>query len=229
MIELAKALILGFTVGISAAIIPGPMTFAAIGASFKNGWRAGSSIFIGHALAELAIFIIVLVGASSFLGKTSISYLSIVGGLVMLLLGLVMIKKAKETSKMNISASSPTFSSDPVSAKNSLPTSNPFSGLVFAGIITSALNPFFVVWWLTAGSSMVLQEYLIGIFAVIAFIFGHWIADLAFLVALSLSFSRGKEMLSQRTHEIMVYLCGGFMTVFGLWFMISNSNIALMI
>jgi threonine/homoserine/homoserine lactone efflux protein len=147
----------------------------------------------------------------------------------MLLFGLVMIKKAKETSMMDISASSLPFSSDLGSAQNRTSTSNPFSGLIFAGIITSALNPLFVVWWLTAGSSIVLQEYLTGLLAVIAFIFGHWIADLGFLVALSFSFSRGKEMISQRTHKIMVYFCGGFMTVFGLWFMISNSNIAAMI
>lgn len=231
MIELIKALILGFTVGISAAIIPGPMMFATIGASFKNGWRAGSSIFIGHALVELAIFVLVLIGASSFLGKAIISYLAIIGGLVMLLFGLVMIKGAKEASTMDISisASSLNLSSNPLPARIITSALNPFSGQVSAGIITSALNPFFVIWWLTAGSSIVLQEYMVGILAVIAFIVGHWIADLGFLVAVSSSFSRGNEMISQRTHEIMVYLCGGFMAIFGLWFMINNSNIAAMI
>ncbi|HWR25064.1 MAG TPA: LysE family transporter [Methanosarcina sp.] len=229
MIELTKALILGFTVGISAAIVPGPMTFAAIGASFKNGWRAGPPIFIGHALTELAIFIIVLIGAASFLGKTTISYLSITGGLVMLFLGLMMIKKAKDTSVMGISTDNMNFSSNQMPAQITASKLNPFSGQVFTGIITSALNPFFVVWWLTAGSSIVLQEYIISLAAVIAFILGHWIADLGFLITLSFSFSRGKEMISQRTHQIMVYLCGGFMTVFGLWFMLNNTSIGAMI
>jgi len=237
MIELTKALILGFTVGISAAIIPGPMMFAAIAASIKNGWRAGPSIFIGHALVELAIFVIVLVGASSFLGETVITYLAIIGCLIMLLSGLVMIKSAKKASTMDISisASSLNLSSGPPparsvnSALNLRSTLNLFSGPVSAGIVTSALNPFFVIWWLTAGSAIVLQEYLIGIFAVAAFILGHWIADLGFLVAVSSSFSQGNKILSQRTHEIMVYLCGGFMALFGMWFMINNSSIAAII
>ena len=231
MIELTKALILGFTVGISAAIIPGPMMFAAIAASIKNGWRAGPSIFIGHALVELAIFVIVLIGASSFLGKTIISYLAIVGGLVMLISGLVMIKGAKEASTMDISISARSLNSSSDPAPSGIITSalNPFSGPVSAGIITSALNPFFVIWWLTAGSAIVLQEYLIGISAVIAFILGHWMADLGFLVAVSSSFSQGNKILSQHTHEIMVYLCGGFMALFGMWFMINNSSIAAMI
>ena len=216
MIELTKALILGFTVGISAAIVPGPMMFAAIAASIKNGWRAGPSIFIGHALVELAIFVIILVGVSSFLGKTIISYMAVIGGLVMLLSGLVMIKSAKEASTMDISisASNLNLSSGPAPVRIITSALNPFSGPVSAGIMTSALNPFFVIWWLTAGSAIVLKEYMIGIFAVVAFIVGHWIADLGFLVAVSSSFSQRNKILSQRTHEIMVYLCGGFMAVF---------------
>lgn len=231
MIELAKALFLGFTVGISASIIPGPMTFATIGASVKNGWRAGPSIFLGHALVELAIFILVLIGASPFLGKTIISYLAIIGGLVMFFFGLAMIKSAKEASTMDmsISASSLNLSSNPVPAGIITSALNPFSGQVSAGIITSALNPFFVLWWLTAGSSLVLQEYMTGVLALIAFIVGHWTADLGFLVAVSSSFSRGNNVMSQRTHKLMVYFCGGFMAIFGLWFMINNSNIASMV
>jgi threonine/homoserine/homoserine lactone efflux protein len=207
------------------------MMFATIGASVKNGWRAGPSIFLGHALVELAIFILVLIGASPFLGKTIISYLAITGGLVMLFFGLAMIKSAKEASTMDmaISASSLNLSSNPVPAGIITSALNPFSGQVSAGIITSALNPFFVLWWLTAGSSLVLQEYMTGVLALIAFIIGHWIADLGFLVAVSSSFSRGNSVMSQRTHKLMVYFCGGFMAIFGLWFMINNSNIAAMV
>jgi threonine/homoserine/homoserine lactone efflux protein len=203
------------------------MMFATIGASFHKGWRAGPSVFIGHALVELAFFVLILVGASSFLGKSVVSYLAIIGGLMMVVFGLVMIKKAKEASTMDvsISASSLNLSSGPISSGIMTSALNPFSGTVSAGIITSALNPFFVAWWLTAGSAILLQEYLTGIFAVTAFIVGHWIADLGFLVAVSSSFSRGTEVISQSTHKKLVYLCGGFMAFFGLWFMINNNNI----
>jgi threonine/homoserine/homoserine lactone efflux protein len=171
--------------------------------------------------------VLILIGASSFLEKSVISYLAVIGGLMMVIFGLVMIKKAKEASTMDISisASSMNLSSGLVSSGIMTSALNPFSGTVSAGIITSALNPFFVAWWLTAGSAIILQEYLTGISAVIAFIIGHWIADLGFLVAVSSSFSRGTEVISQSTHEKLVYLCGGFMAFFGLWFMINNNNI----
>ena len=171
------------------------MMFATIGASFHKGWRAGPFVFMGHALVESAFFVLILIGASSFLRGSMISYLAIIGGLMMVIFGLLMIKKAKEASTMDISLSASSLSSGPVSSGIVTSSLNPFSGTVSAGIITSALNPFFVAWWLTAGSAILLQEYLTGVLAVIAFVIGHWIADLGFLVAVSSSFSRGTEII----------------------------------
>lgn len=245
MIELIKALILGFTVGISAALIPGPMMFATIGAALKKGWRVGPSVFFGHALAELAIIVIILIGASSFIESTAISFLAKIGGSMMLFFGLVMVKSAKEVSKNEtpISVCNMSFSSNSAPGGVINSTSSPifsqaeiitsalshFSSPVSAGIITSALDPLFIIWWLTAGSVILFHEYTISIYAIVSFIIGHWIADCGFLVAVSSSFSRGSKIISQRTHKIAIYLCGGFMVIFGLWFIIGNGNFATMI
>lgn len=212
IIELLQALVLGITVGISAAMIPGPMMFATIGISMKNGWRTGPWVFIGHAMVESALFLLIFAGAASFLGEKVIAYISVIGGLIMILFGLVLIGSAKKISTMDISTSSGKheFASNPVSA----------------GLMTSALNPSLILWWLTAGSAIVLQQYLIGAMAVIAFILGHWIADLGFLVAVSSSSARGKELLSQRTHERIMYFCGTFMAIFGLWFLLNYDNLS---
>ena len=40
-IEILKALLIGFTVGLTGALVPGPMLFATIEASLKKGWIAG--------------------------------------------------------------------------------------------------------------------------------------------------------------------------------------------
>jgi len=215
IIELIKAFFLGITVAISAALIPGPMMFATIGISLKKGCRAGQSVFIGHALVELTIFLLILVGVSSSISETMMLYLTIIGGLMMVLLGLMLIKSAKEVSTMDILASESrlNFSFNPI----------------YAGILTSALNPYFVIWWLAAGTAIILHEYMISIFAVVAFIVGHWIADLGFLVAVSSSSSKGKELISQRTYKRMLYFCGGLLMVFGLWFLINYNNFSAMI
>ncbi|WP_445475274.1 LysE family translocator [Methanococcoides methylutens] len=200
---------------ISAALIPGPMTFATIGISLKKGCRSGESVFIGHALVELTIFLLILVGISSSINETMMSYLTIIGGFMMVLLGLMLVKNAKEVSTMDVLMSE---------SRLNLPF-NP----IYAGILTSALNPYFVIWWLAAGTAIILHEYMISVFAVVVFIVGHWITDLGFLVAVSSSSSKGKELVSQRTYKRMLYFCGGLLMVFGLWFLINYNNFSAMI
>ncbi|WP_321419076.1 LysE family transporter [uncultured Methanomethylovorans sp.] len=215
IIELIKALVLGFTIGISAALIPGPMMFATIGISLKKGWKAGLYVFSGHALVELGIFMLILLGAVSIIGESMISYIAIIGGVVMFLFGLVIIKSAKEAARTDIISSATKFDIT--------------SGPVSAGIVTSILNPTLIIWWLTAGSAIILQEYMTGIIAVSAFIAGHWIADAGFLLAVSSSFSKGKELISPRTHERVLYICGGFLAIFGLWFLLNYNDFSSMI
>lgn len=215
MIELIKALALGFTIGISAALIPGPMMFATIGLSLEKGWRTGPFIFIGHSLVEIAIILLIIGGVSSFIGGTTIAYMSIVGGIIMILFGLVILKSAKGVSSMDIAgtASKVKISKNPI----------------LAGILTSGLNPTYILWWLTAGSAIILHHYLIGTIAIIAFVAGHWLADLGYLVVVSSSTSRGKDFISRSSHTKVLYLCGGFMTIFGIWFIFNYNKLSTML
>ncbi|WP_440953744.1 LysE family transporter [Methanococcoides sp. FTZ1] len=191
------------------------MTFATIGISLEKGSRSGGSVFIGHAFVELIIFILILVGISSSISETMLSYLTMIGCLMMLILGMMLIKSAKGDSTMEILESESRM-------KLSL---NP----IYAGILTSALNPYFVIWWLAAGTAILLHEYMISVFAVIAFIFGHWIADLGFIVAVASSSSKGKEMISKNTYKRTLYFCGGLLMTCGLWFLINYNNVSAMI
>ncbi|UGV41654.1 LysE family transporter [Methanococcoides orientis] len=215
MIELIKALALGFTIGISAALIPGPMMFATIGISLEKGWRTGPFIFLGHSLVEISIILLIIGGISSFIGRSTIAYMSIVGGIIMILFGLIIFKTAKSVSTMDITgtASKIRISKSPI----------------LAGILTSALNPTYVLWWLTAGSAIILQEYLIGTIAIIAFVAGHWLADLSYLVVVSSSTSRGKDFISRRSHTKVLYFCGSFMMIFGIWFIFNYNNLSAML
>ncbi|MEL4304384.1 LysE family translocator [Methanococcoides sp. LMO-2] len=214
MIELIKAMILGFTIGVSAALIPGPMMFATIGLSLEKGWRSGPFVFIGHSLVEIALILLIIGGISSLIGNDTIAYMSIVGGIIMILFGLVIFKSAKDISTMDISGA----------ARKAKIVKNP----ILAGILTSALNPTYVLWWLTAGSAIILQEYLIGAVAIVAFVIGHWIADLGFLVTVSSSAAKGNEFISRRTHKKVLYLCGSLMMIFGGWFIFNYNKISML-
>ena len=83
---------------------------------------------------------------------------------------------------------------------------------------------YFWIWWLTAGSALVLQEFQLGIVIAVAYVIGHWLADLGWFTAVSASFSRGKTLLSQSAHEKILYACGIFLVIFGLYFMLNYNN-----
>lgn len=209
-IETFKALLLGFTIGLTGALVPGPMLFATIELSLKKGWLAGPKVVFGHMLVELVLSLLILFGAASLVGSGTISTISFIGGLVLVVFGLLMAKDAQTAASAGISP-------DTSSLKL---TSNPIA----LGFITSVSNPYFWIWWLTAGSALVLRAYELGVLVSIAYILGHWAADLSWFTAVSGSFSRGKALLSGRTHEMILYACGGFLVIFGLYFMLNYNN-----
>jgi threonine/homoserine/homoserine lactone efflux protein len=50
-----KLLAIGFLIGLTGAVVPGPMLFATIEASLRRGWIAGPLIVLGHAAVEVLI------------------------------------------------------------------------------------------------------------------------------------------------------------------------------
>lgn len=202
MFEIFDMLLIGFAVGLSGALMPGPMLFATIDSSLKKGWIAGPEVVFGHALLELVIAVLIVLGLTSFIGSEAISAISVVGGFVLIVFGAITIKGASNASGALHS--------------NGAIVSSP----IVAGILTSASNPYFWIWWLAAGSALVLRGLEISLLAAGFFVIGHWMADLGWYSLVSASFSRGKSLMSSKTYERILVSCGMFLIVFGAWFAI---------
>lgn len=210
-IEVFEALLLGFSVGLTGALVPGPMLFATIEISLKKGWLAGPQVVFGHMLVEAVLYVLILLGAASFVDSDIISIIFLIGGLSLLVFGLFTLKEAQATD------SSALISQDSSGLKL---VSNP----ILIGLVTSVSNPYFWIWWLTAGGALVLKEYELGIIIAMAYMFGHWTADLGWFTAISGSFGRGKTLFSQKMHRHILYTCGVFLVVFGLYFMLNYNH-----
>ena len=192
-IEILKALLIGFTVGLTGALVPGPMLFATIEASLKKGWIAGPEVVLGHMLAELVLCVFIFLGAASFFGDGIISTISLIGGLALVVFGFLTLKEARND------ASSLKISQNPTGLRLK-------HNLALIGLVTSVSNPYFWIWWLTAGSALVIREYEPGIIMAVAYVLGHWTADLSWFTAVSGSFSRGNALFSQKTHKYVLWM-----------------------
>ena len=83
-----------------------------------------------------------------------------------------------------------------------------------AGVITSVSHPYFWLWWLTAGAGLETSLFAASIFLV-----GHFMADLGWYTFVSTAISRGRSLMSEGTYQQVLMGCGGFLVVFGVWFM----------
>ncbi|MDY0387826.1 MAG: LysE family transporter [Methanolobus sp.] len=201
MLEFLEMLTIGFVVGMTGALVPGPMLFATIDTSLKKGWKAGPEIFVGHAILEFLVCILIIFGITAVSDNTIVA-ISIFGGVTLVVFGILTMKNAKgAASSMH---------------EHDKATSKP----VLAGIVTSASNPYFWLWWLAAGSALILQGLEIGIIAVVMFMAGHWLADLGYFTFVSASFSKGKILMSPKVYERVLMSCGLFLVLFGSWFII---------
>ncbi len=194
MIEL---LAIGFLIGLTGAAVPGPMLFATIEASLRKGWTAGPLIVLGHAAVEVLICGVILLGFS-IANDIVFNAVSLVGGGALVIFGMMTIRSSRNA----------TFD-----VKGGV-TGSP----VVAGALTSVSNPYFLVWWLTIGNSMVMDGLRIGVVAALLFITGHWIADLVWYISVSIISSSGGKLMSDRTYHTFLAGCGVFLLCFGAYY-----------
>jgi threonine/homoserine/homoserine lactone efflux protein len=200
--EIIGMLGLGFLIGLTGALAPGPTLIATINTSLKGGWSMGPKVTLGHAVVELVMVAVIIAGYSVIIGMYY-GIIAGVGGIALILFGILTITEARVADI--------TFSGNPDAS------SRPF----LAGIITSISNPYFWIWWFTVGSALLIGAYQGGAVLAIAFILGHWAADLTWLTLVSVSIHRGRFVLGVRQYRWILGLCGLFLLCFGAYFLVT--------
>ena len=196
-----EMLFIGFAVGLTGAMVPGPMLFATIESSLKTGWTAGPKIIFGHVILEIFTCALIIAGMTAIMNDTIISSISVIGGISLVMFGGLIFKGRKKAS---------------LDIKSGSLIASP----VLAGILTSASNPYFWLWWLSAGNGLLVEGLRTGLAAAGVFVLGHWMADAGWFLLISGSFSRGKVLMPEGVYRSLLAACGAFLIVFGLWFII---------
>lgn len=195
--------LVGFAVGLTGAMPPGPMLFATIGSSLKKGWSAGPRVVFGHAVLEVFVCILIVIGMSAIVDDSVIKSISLIGGLSLCMFGGLILKERNNT----------TLDRD-LGAVITHPA--------LAGILTSASNPYFWIWWFSAGMGLIVEGLKTGIMAAGVFMLGHWAADGIWYSFISSSFSRGRTLMSPHAYRAILSACGLFLMVFGIAFVITQ-------
>jgi len=203
MLDTLQMFFLAFVIGLTGALAPGPTLVATINASVSGGWTIGPRVTLGHMMSELIIVILIVAG----LATVALQYttaVAVIGGFALIAFGLMTVAGSRHASF-----------GDTENSKGAI-TQNPY----FAGFMTSVANPYFWIWWLTVGGSMVIAGLTGGIFLACVFMAGHWCADLGWYTMVSSGISKGKAILSDMAYRRVVLACGIFLVVFGAYYLI---------
>jgi threonine/homoserine/homoserine lactone efflux protein len=90
-----------------------------------------------------------------------------------------------------------------------------------SGIITSGLNPFFLVWWVTVGS-LLLMKFLaaVGTWGLPFFVVVHWLCDLVWLSIVSYTIFKTHKFWGQGVQEWVFIALSLALLYFGTQFVV---------
>ena len=192
-------------ISLSGVMAPGPVTAAAIGMGTRSRY-AGALIAVGHGVVEFPLMILIVLGAGRILKlPTAQIVIGLAGGAFLLIMAIQMLKSLRSAEKQQVTVTK--------------------SAPVLAGIILSAGNPYFLLWWATIGLALATAATGIGIWAFVLFAIVHWLCDLVWLSALSWASFKGSVLLGPRGMRIVLMICSAALFVFGLFFVYNAGSI----
>lgn len=182
-------------------MMPGPMFAVTVAKSYRSPW-AGAKISIGHAIVEIPIILLIYFGFAQFFENQTVQFvLSLLGGAMLVWMAVSMVRIRKEV----------------VHGEKDLKY-----GAVTAGIIMSSANPFFLLWWATVGSLLVMKFIEYGTIGLPVLIITHWLCDFVWLSFVSVIIYRTKSLWNRKFHEWIFVVCSLLLAGFGVWFLVSG-------
>ena len=202
MIQFFEFAILVIIVSISGVMAPGPLFAANVSYGLKGGVKTGIKMAIGHTIVELPLVILLGIGVFSLeIFPEFRTIISILGAITLFVFATIQIKTVLRKEKIKIS--------------------NPKQGPLVAGILLSALNPFFIIWWLSIGFKLISDAMILWSFGgiLIMFVLHIWM-DFVWLGAVSFFASKSSGILSNRNYKVLMLGISGMLVYFGITFLI---------
>ena len=188
-------------ISLSGALAPGPVTAAAIGMGSGNRF-AGVLMALGHGIVEFPLMVLLLLGVGRLLKLRHVRIvIGLAGGGFLVFLAVQMFRGLGGSG-----------------AEVAQTTGN---SPLMAGILLSAGNPYFLVWWATVGLALItMAKNSFGLWAFGLMALAHWSCDLVWLAILSWASFEGSVLLGPTGQQVVLAVCAAAMLGFGLYFIV---------
>ncbi len=187
---------------LSGVMMPGPMFTVTLAKSLKSPW-AGVLVSLGHAVIEVPLILLIYFGLANFFQNEILKLvLSVLGGGMIVWMGYDLFRARKK-----------------LSSEGKDTRYNAFT----AGIVMSGLNPFFIVWWITVGSLLLMQFIdAVGSWGLPFFIIVHWMCDLVWLSLVSFTIYKTHSFWGEKVQEWVFIILSVALLYFGGQFIVKG-------
>jgi len=190
----------------SGALAPGPLTFALLMHGSKEGARSGLFFAIGHTLVEFPLVLALAFGLLATTGQPFVkSLIGILGGTGLVAFGAFQIIETMTRNNATLTA-----------WRQALPT-----GSLMLGLALTGLNPYFILWWLTIGSVLIMQALAFGaLLGVLLMYISHVWMDYAFLTGLAHFARKGVKIFGSKYYRGSLIAFGVILICYGIMFVV---------
>ena len=184
-------------ISLSGVLMPGPL-FAATLKKAATSKTAGALIAVGHGIVEFPLMFLIYFLLSQFELPSIVQVaVGLIGGLLMIVMG---VQTFRNRHKQNDA---------PASLKRDS---------VFAGVWTTAANAGFILWWLTIGTTLILNAKIFGFLGFSIFAGVHWLVDFSWYAVVALVIFKSQRFWTERVHLGITLFCTAVFIGFGAYF-----------
>ena len=209
--NLADFIVTVVIVTASGALAPGPLTFATLMHGSRAGAWSGFSCAIGHTLVEFPLVLALALGLLATTSQPLVkSIIGITGGTALIVLGAFQIYESVQPNRPE------------QTLQKRLPASSLMLGLALTG-----LNPYFVLWWLTIGSVLIIQALAFAaLLGVILMYISHVWMDYVFLTTLAHFSKKGMKIIGSKYYRTVLIAFGIILIYYGSAFVLGAFPLA---
>jgi threonine/homoserine/homoserine lactone efflux protein len=158
----------------------------------------------GHGILEFSLVLLLAAGVVQGIRNPYVlGSIALLGGWALILMGLLMLR---DVPHLRLE-----LREEPKEGRR-------FQHPIWSGLLLSAANPYFILWWATAGLVQITAALFWGLWGLLLFYVGHILSDLVWYSFVSTMVATGKRFLSDTVYRGFIALCALALLAFGLWF-----------
>jgi len=185
-------------ISLSGVLMPGPLFAITLKKAAKSK-AAGALIAIGHGIVEFPLMFLIFFVLSQFNIPSIVQVaVGLVGGLLMILMGIQTFRNRQKSEEPQVSLKRDS---------------------VLAGVYTTAVNAGFILWWLTIGTTLILNAQLFGFVGFSMFAGVHWLCDFSFYTVAALVIFKSQRLWTPKARMGITLFCVAVFIGFGAYFM----------